>query len=134
EDVPAGMVDDVESARENLLDVVSEFSDEMMEKILEGVEPSEEEIHKAIWAGVNSLKLTPVFMGSAFKNKGVQALLNGVARYLPSPVSCAKPTAKQEINGKEETIVLEPDYDKPLVCMAFKITDEQFGQLTYTRI
>ena len=60
--------------------------------------------------------------------------LNAVARYLPSPVSCEKPTAIKETEEGEEKLTLEPDFDKPLVCMAFKITDEQFGQLTYTRI
>jgi elongation factor G len=83
---------------------------------------------------VNSLGLTPVYMGSAFKNKGVQPLIDSVSRYLPSPLSSEAPTAKKETGGKEETINLEPVDDKPLVCMAFKITDEQFGQLTYTRI
>jgi elongation factor G len=73
-------------------------------------------------------------MGSAFKNKGVQPLLNAVARYLPSPLSCAKPTGLKKTKEGEEKITLEPDFAKPLVCMAFKITDEQFGQLTYTRI
>jgi elongation factor G len=76
--------------------------------------------------------MTPVFMGSAFKNKGVQALLDGVARYLPSPLSCEKATAINNDNGEKQQ--LQPEAGKPLVCMAFKITDEQFGQLTYTRI
>ncbi|MGH1469414.1 MAG: EF-Tu/IF-2/RF-3 family GTPase, partial [Bdellovibrionales bacterium] len=80
------------------------------------------------------LELTPVFMGSAFKNKGVQVLLNAVARYLPSPISCEKPIAIRETKDGDEKFELEPDFEKPLVCMAFKITDEQFGQLTYTRI
>lgn len=134
EDVPADMTDEVEEYREKLLDAASEFSDEMMEKLLEGEEVTEEEAHKAIWEGVNSLKMTPVYMGSAFKNKGIQPLLDAVARYLPSPLSCAKPTAKKETKEGEVSITLEPDFSKPLVCMAFKITDEQFGQLTYTRI
>jgi elongation factor G len=103
-----------------------------MEDILEGKEITEENIHKAVKAGVFSLKLTPVYLGSAFKNKGVQLLLNAVARYLPSPLSCEPSKA---INSKtDETLNLVPDDEKPLVCMAFKITDEQFGQLTYTRI
>lgn len=132
EDVPADMVDQVAEFREKLLDAASEFDDAMVEKILGGEEVSEEEIHNAVRKGVQSLKLTPVFMGSAFKNKGVQLLINAVARYLPSPVTCAKPKAIDSNTG--EKIDLEPDSSKPLVCMAFKITDEQFGQLTYTRI
>lgn len=132
EDVPADMVDQVAEFREKLLDAASEFDDNMVEKILGGEEVSEEEIHNAIRKGVQSLKLTPVFMGSAFKNKGVQLLINAVARYIPSPLDCAKPKAIDSNTG--EKIDLEPDNSKPLVCMAFKITDEQFGQLTYTRI
>lgn len=129
---PADMADDIEAYREKLLDAASNFDDNMVEKILEGHDISDEEIHNAIKVGTQSLKLTPVFMGSAFKNKGVQLLLNGVARYLPSPLTCARPKAID--NDKNEKIELVPDNTKPLVCMAFKITDEQFGQLTYTRI
>ncbi|MDA8793380.1 elongation factor G [Bacteriovoracaceae bacterium] len=134
EECPADMVDSMEENREAMLDAISEFNDEMMEKLLEGEEVTEELIHKAIYAGVNSLKLTPVFCGSAFKNKGVQPLLDAVARYLPSPLTCAKPTAVRTTDGKEDRFQLEVDFNKPLVCMGFKITDEQFGQLTYTRI
>ncbi len=132
EAVPADMVDQVEEFREKLLDAASNFDDAMVEKILEGQEISDTEIHNAIKIGVQSLKLTPVFMGSAFKNKGVQLLLNGVARYLPSPLTAARPKAID--NDTNEKVDLLPDNTKPLVCMAFKITDEQFGQLTYTRI
>jgi elongation factor G len=132
EAIPADMLDDVETFREKLLDAASEFDDNLVEKILEGKDISEPEIHEAIKKGVRSLKLTPVFMGSAFKNKGVQLLLNAISRYLPSPLTCQKPKAID--NDTKEKIDLEPDNTKPLVCMAFKITDEQFGQLTYTRI
>lgn len=132
EAIPGELVDQATKAREELLDVVSAFDDAMMEAILDGKDVSEEQIHAAVRKGVNTLAFTPVFLGSAFKNKGVQLLLNAVARYLPSPVSCEKPKA---IDSKTNTkIDLDPDMDKPLVCMAFKITDEQFGQLTYTRI
>ena len=132
EEVPADMLDQVAEFREKLLDAASEFDDAMVEKILGGEEVSEAEIHNAIKIGVQSLKLTPVFMGSAFKNKGVQLLLNGVARYLPSPLTCKRPVAID--SNTNEKVELIPDSTKPLVCMAFKITDEQFGQLTYTRI
>jgi len=132
EAVPANMVDDVESYREKLLDAASNFDDNMVEKILEGGDITEAEIHNAIKIGTQTLKLTPVFMGSAFKNKGVQLLLNAISRYLPSPLTCKRPIAID--NDTKEKIELIPDGSKPLVCMAFKITDEQFGQLTYTRI
>jgi elongation factor G len=132
EAIPADILEQCQKAREELLDTISAFDDKMMEDIIEGKEVSEEAIHNAVRKGVNSLQFTPVFMGSAFKNKGVQLLLNAVARYLPSPISCAKPKA---IDSKtSEKIDLYPDFEKPLVCMAFKITEEQFGQLTYTRI
>ena len=131
EECPAELVDQMEEYRAEMIDKVAEYDDEIMEKYLEGEEPTEEELHKCIKVGVNTLALTPVYMGSAFKNKGVQTLIESVARYLPSPLECAKPTAVTEENEKVE---LEPVKDKDLVCMAFKITDEQFGQLTYTRI
>lgn len=131
---PAELVELMEEKRAVMLDEVCAFDDEVMEKYLEGNEPTEEELHRCIRNGVNSLELTPVLMGSAFKNKGVQTLMNAVARYLPSPLTCAKPVAIKETKEGNVKVELEPDFEKPLVCMAFKITDEQFGQLTYTRI
>jgi elongation factor G len=130
--IPAELMTQAQEARAFMLDAVSLFDDKMVEDILEEKEIGEEQIHNAVRIGVNTLKLVPVFMGSAFKNKGVQLLLDAVARYLPSPVSAEAPKAT---NNKENTkIDLEADPEKPLVAMAFKITDEQFGQLTYTRI
>ncbi len=132
EECPAELKDEAESLRGEMLEAVSMFDDQMMEDLLEEKEIDHETIHNAIRKGVNTLELTPVYCGSAFKNKGVQTLLNAVSRYLPSPLTCEKPMA---INAEDESkITLEPDFAKPLVCMAFKITDEQFGQLTYTRI
>ena len=132
EEIPSELLELAQKSREEMLDVVSAYDDQMMEDILDGKEITQETIHRAVRKGVNALSFTPVFLGSAFKNKGVQLLLNAVARYLPSPVSSEKPKA---IDSKTNTKVdLEPDMDKPLICMAFKITDEQFGQLTYTRI
>jgi elongation factor G len=132
EAIPADMLDSAKSYREGLLDTISAFDDKMMEDLLEGKEPTEETIHRVIKEATQSLKLTPVFMGSAFKNKGVQLLLNAVARYLPSPLTAEAPKAIDSKTG--EKVDLSPDSEKGLVCMAFKITDEQFGQLTYTRI
>ena len=132
EECPAELKEEMLTAREKLFDAIADFNDVIMEKVLEGEEPSEEEIHKAIKKGVQTLKLTPVFLGSAFKNKGVQLLLEGVARYLPSPLECEAPMAID--NNTNEKIALKPDSSLPFVGMAFKIADEQFGQLTYTRI
>ncbi|MCK5884274.1 MAG: elongation factor G, partial [Bacteriovoracaceae bacterium] len=133
EDVPADMMERAEAQREEMVDAVAEFDEEIMEKYLEeGIEAiTEADLHKCIYAGVNSLELTPVYMGSAFKNKAVQATLDAVSRYLPSPLSCVPPVAV-DVDGSK--VPLEPKNDLPLVCMAFKITEEQFGQLTYTRI
>src|SRR3989339_129882 len=131
EAIPANLQKEAESEREARLDAISAFDDGLMEKLLEGGEVTEAEIHNAIKIGVNSLKLTPVILGSAVRNKGVQLLLDAVARYLPSPLSCARPKVVNSDGTKQD---LDPVDTKPLVCMAFKITDEQFGQLTYTRI
>ncbi len=132
EECPADLADQVEELRSEMIDKVAEYNDEVMEKYLEGEEPTEEELHACIKAGVQSLQLTPVFMGSAFKNKGVQVLLEAVVRYLPSPLECEKPTAVD--SRTDERVNIEPTPEGNLVAMAFKITDEQFGQLTYTRI
>ncbi|MFW5887187.1 MAG: elongation factor G, partial [Bacteriovoracia bacterium] len=132
EDAPADMESQIEEYREKMLDAISEFDDQMMEDILEGKEIAEEDIHKALWQGVNSLGLVPVMCGTAFKNKGVQPLVDAVARYLPSPLSCVKPKARKYEDNSE--VILEPDPSKEMVSLAFKITDEQFGQLTYTRV
>jgi len=132
EECPAELKEKADEMREAMLDSISEFNDQMMEDLLEGKEIAIETIHETIKEGVQSLKLTPVYCGSAFKNKGVQTLLDAVSRYLPSPLTCEK---SQAINAEDNSkIILEPDFAKPLICMAFKITDEQFGQLTYTRI
>lgn len=132
EDCPADMVEKMDAQRAEMIDSIAEFDEDIMEKYLEGNELTEEELHKCVKAGVNSLALTPVYMGSAFKNKGVQALLEAITRYLPSPLECAPPTAVE--NDTNKPLNLDPDPEKDLVMMAFKITDEQFGQLTYTRI
>lgn len=132
EEIPADYLEKATEMREQMLDAVSQFSDELTEKLLDGAEITETDIHKAVRAGTLSKELVPVYMGSAFKNKGVQLLLDAVARYLPSPLTCQRSKAIDETTKTK--IELEPNNDKPLVCMAFKITDEQFGQLTYTRI
>jgi len=131
EAIPSDMQDDAESARMEMLDALTMFDDQMMEDMLEGKDIGEEQIHVAVRKATQSLEFVPVFMGSAFKNKGVQLLLNAVSRYLPSPLTRAKPTGKDD---KGEKVTFDPDPTMPMVCMAFKITDEQFGQLTYTRI
>ncbi|MDJ0836592.1 MAG: elongation factor G [Acidobacteriota bacterium] len=132
EEIPADMLDDCEAQREVMLEELTNFHDDLMELVLEGEEVSEDMIHEAVLNGVQSLEMVPVFMGSAFKDKGVQKLLDAVNRYLPSPITAEPPKATDLDNG--EAVELEPDPEKDCVAMAFKITEEQFGQVTYTRI
>ncbi|MBW2502890.1 MAG: elongation factor G [Deltaproteobacteria bacterium] len=129
--IPAELLEEAEAKREELLDAASMFSDELMEAILEGT-PTEKMIRDAVRAGTLSLELVPVFMGSAYKNKGVQAMLDAVTEYLPAPKDI-KNTALDLRNGENE-ITLSPDPGAPLTSLAFKLEDGRYGQLTYIRI
>jgi elongation factor G len=130
-DIPADYVSKAEEYRALLLDKVCMFSDEMTELMLDEKEIPLDLLHKTIREATVQRKLTPVFMGSAYKNKGVQLLLDAVGRYLPSPPEVDN-FATELKSG--EKVKVECDKDKPLIAMAFKITDDQYGQLTYTRI
>ncbi|EMY04123.1 putative translation elongation factor G [Leptospira interrogans str. 2002000626] len=130
-EIPDDLKELAQKKHEELLDAASMFSDELTEALLEGT-PTEEMIKKAIRTGTIELKMTPVFMGSAFKNKGVQKLLDGVLDYLASPVDVKNKALDQ--NNNEEMIVLESNFEKPLVCLAFKLEDGRYGQLTYVRV
>ena len=130
-EIPAGLRDEAEAKREELLDAASMFSEELMEAILEGT-PTEEMIRRAVRNGTLSLELVPVFMGSAYKNKGVQSMLDAVTEYLPNPKDI-KNTALDLKNGENE-ILLIPDPTAPLTSLAFKLEDGRYGQLTYIRI
>ena len=132
-EIPDDMKDAAEAARETMMEAIAMFDDSIMEDLLEGKDVDEKRIHAAIRKGTMSLELTAVYMGSAFKNKGVQKLLDAVSRYLPSPVDAEWAKAKT-VGDEDSEIILEPKDDLPLVSMAFKITEEQFGQLSYTRI
>jgi elongation factor G len=129
--IPEALVKDAAAARETMLDAVSMFSEELMEAILEG-SPTEEQVVSAIREGVLSLELTPVFMGSAYKNKGVQKLLDAVTLYLPSPGEVVNKGV--DLDHDEAEITIETDPDKPLVALAFKLDDGRYGQLTYIRV
>ncbi len=130
-EIPEAMRDEAEAARESMLDAVSMFSDELMEAILEET-VTEEQIHAAVRAGTLSLDLTPVFLGSAYKNKGVQKLLDAVVRYLPSPDDIENTGV--DLSNDEAPITLASDPNKPLVALAFKLEDGRYGQLTYLRV
>jgi elongation factor G len=130
-EVPDALRAEADAARENMLDVVSMFSDELTEAILEE-KVTEELIHDAVRRGTLSLDLTPVFLGSAYKNKGVQLLLDAVTRYLPSPADVENMAV--DLSNDEAPIVLSSDAQKPLVALAFKLEDGRYGQLTYLRV
>ncbi len=131
EDIPAELRDQAEERRIALLEEISMFSEELMEALLEEGEVSDELIYDAVRKGTLSLEFTPVFMGSAYKNKGVQTLLDAVERYLPCPndvVNYALDLKKEEA---EFPVTNNPD--DPLVMLAFKLEDGRYGQLTYVR-
>jgi elongation factor G len=130
-DVPANMAAEAETAREEMLDAASMFSDELMEAMLED-SVTEELVQSAIRSGTISRKITPVFMGSAYKNKAVQPLLNAVLSYLPNPTEVTN--SGVDLDKEEAEVVLTSDSDGPTVALAFKLEDGRYGQLTYLRI
>jgi elongation factor G len=131
EEIPTELRSDAEAARETMLDAVSLYSDELTEAILEE-KVTEDLIHDAVRRGTLSQKLTPVFMGSAYKNKGVQPLLDAVTSYLPSPTDVENTAV--DLSNDEAPITLASDPNKPLVALAFKLEDGRYGQLTYLRV
>jgi elongation factor G len=130
-DIPAELQEEADAKREELLDAASMYSEELMEAILEGA-PTEEMIQDAIRIGTLSLELVPVFMGSAYKNKGVQSMLDAVTAYLPTPEDIHNTALDLENDEKE--ITLTTNAEDPLISLAFKLEDGRYGQLTYIRI
>ncbi len=131
-DIPADMVDQAKEYREKLVEAAVELDDAALEKFLEGVEPDEATLHKLIRKAVLTSAFYPVLAGSAFKNKGVQPLLDAVVAYLPSPVDV--PAIKGEDLQGNEVIRKASDSD-PLALLAFKIMDDPFvGTITFCRI
>ncbi len=131
EDIPAPLLDQAREKRQEMLEAVSMFSDELLEAILEE-KVTPELVYAAVRNGTMSLKLTPVFLGSAYKNKGVQLLLDAVAHYLPDPTEIANEAV--DLDEDEARVPLTPDPQKPFVALAFKLEETRFGQLTYIRI
>ena len=129
--IPAHLEEQAQKYREIMLDALSMYSDELAEAYLEGTE-TEEQIRKAIRIGTLSLDLTPVFCGSAYKNKGIQLLLDGVVNYLPNPSEIDYRAIDMNKDGEEFPI--KADNDAPPIVLAFKLEDGQYGQLTYIRI
>jgi len=129
--IPPELLAEAETSRETMLDAVSMFSDALTEAILEE-KVTEELIHDAVRKGTLSMGLTPVFIGSAYKNKGVQRLLDAVNLYLPSPLDIS--SVGMDLENDEAAVELASDSNKPLVALAFKLEDGRYGQLTYLRI
>ncbi len=132
EDCPADLVDAATKARNELIEALADFDDTLAERYLDGKEITEAELIPVIRKATMTLNFTPVFVGSAFKNKGVQTLLDGVLRYLPNPLE--KPNIALDQRNGEQPVELSIDASKPLVALAFKLEDGRFGQLTYMRI
>lgn len=132
-DIPVDLVDAANEAREKLVEAVSSIDDDLMEKYLEGEEISEAEIRRALRKGTLEMKIVPVVTGSAFKNKGVQTLLDAVVDYLPSPLDVP---AIEGVNPRtQETESREATKDAPFSGLVFKLmADKHLGQLSFVRI
>ena len=132
-DVPADMVDKVEEYREMMVETALEQDDDLLMAYMEGEEPSLEEIKRCIRKGTINLSFFPTFCGSAFKNKGVQNVLDAVVDYLPCPTEVdPQPLTDEEGNAIGE--YAKVSVDEPLRALAFKIMDDRFGALTFIRI
>ncbi len=131
-EIPAKYSDEAKAKREEMLDAISLFSDDLTEAILGEDEITEDMIHEAVRKGTLALELTPVLIGSAYKNKGVQPLLDAVVRYLPSPLEIENEAL--DLDKDEEKVVLRGDPKKHLVMLAFKLEVSRYGQLTYVRL
>ena len=132
DDIPAELMDQAKEYREKLLDNISQYSEEMTDLLLEEKEIPEELIKKTVREATISLKLCPVYCGSAYKDVGVQVLLDAVGDYLPSPYDVTNTAL--DLDNNEAKIELIPEDDKPLVAYAFKLEDGRFGQLSYIRV
>ena len=132
-DIPADMVDQVEEYREKLIETAIEQDDDVMEAYLEGEEPSMEDIKRCIRKGTRTMDFFPTYCGSAFKNKGVQLILDAVVDYLPSPTE-VDPQPLTDAEGEPTGEVALVANNEPLRALAFKIMDDRFGALTFTRI
>jgi elongation factor G len=132
-DVPENMLAQVAEWREKLIEIAVEQDDALLEQYLEGKMPSEADLKRCIRKGTIALAFFPTYCGSAFKNKGIQNVLNGVVDYLPNPMEVV-PQPEVDLEGNETGGVAIVDPDKPLRALAFKIMDDRYGALTFTRI
>jgi elongation factor G len=130
--IPSHLMAKCDEARNSLIEQIADVDDEIGELYLMEEDISESMLREAIRRSTISLDFVPIFMGSAFKNKGVQLLLDGVTNYLPCPTDVKNEAI--DLNNNEEKILLPCDANKPLVALAFKLEEGKFGQLTYVRI
>lgn len=133
QDIPADMLEKAQQYRADMIETAVEQDDEVMEAYLEGNEPDNDTIKRCIRKGTIALDFFPTFCGSAFKNKGVQNVLNAVVDYLPSPTE-VPPQPEVDLDGTETGNFAIVDPNGPLRSLAFKIMDDQYGALTFTRI
>jgi elongation factor G len=131
-EVPGEFAEAAAEARQQMLEAVAMFDDELMELLLEDKPAPEALVRRAIRGATLNRQIVPVMMGSAYHNKGVQPLMDAVCAYLPSPLDCTSFARNHDDGGAEIPLLADPD--APMVAMAFKVVDESFGQLTYTRV
>jgi elongation factor G len=132
EAIPADRLEEAKAAHHDMIASIADHDEAIADKFLAEQDPSVEEIRAAIRRVTIALKMTPVFIGSAYKNKGVQLLLDGVNMFLPNPKEVTNIALDQD--NKEEKIVLQSDPKAPFVGLAFKLEDGRYGQLTYMRV
>jgi len=132
EPVPAALADEVRRARQQMLEALSMYSDELLELLLSEEPVPDDLVHEVVRMAVVSEQFTPVLLGSAYRNKGVQPLLDAVVRYLPSPLQ--RETKALAHDDPNRQIPLEADSEKPTVAMAFKIVEDPYGALTFMRL
>ena len=132
EPIPADLEVKAKELRHRLVEVAADYDDALMEKFLSDESPSAAELTEAVRKGTLSMKMTPVFCGSAYKNKGVQTLLDGITALLPAPSDVKNEALDQDHNEEKVTLVTDPAKD--LVMLAFKLEDGRYGQLTYMRV
>ncbi len=133
EEVPENMADQVEAYRQELVEMALEHDDDAMEQYLEGAEPDLDTLKACIRKGTISLDFFPTLCGSAFKNKGVQLVLNAIVDYLPNPME-VQPQAEVDLEGNETGEMAVVDVRKPFRALAFKIMDDRYGALTFLRV
>ncbi|OQY33934.1 MAG: elongation factor G [Spirochaetaceae bacterium 4572_59] len=132
EEIPSELKAEADERRELMLDAVSMFNEDIMEKMMEEEDIPEDMLHETIRKAVIAQNLVPVYLGSAYKNKGIQELMDAVIRYLPSPPDVENKAL--DLDDEEKEVILPSDASLPPVALAFKLEDGQYGQLTYIRV